>query len=476
MATIDEIVQQVISTLQEQSRNTEALPQEGNAGSVGSFVALKKADNSMVQVPISVIETMINEKIDEIPTTGSGGTGEIADGAVTERKLSLDVKDKLNTAYDKANLADSLFINDGIEIYKGALRADEDPELNPDNPNFLFSSKILGNGETVVLADGFSFVSYKTFDGDTEFDYVRYVDKKLTLEEGNVYQLGIRRDDGNGVDDVDFSKVIKSFIRNPYTWGKYSNLDNFTPQGRYTISGSREANAQDNMPIYNGGNVEARLEVIENENTLVQILTLLNVGGGDGNIYTRTCQNGSWGSWGKLQTNVEVGVINQQQMDALEDNGIYSGVLETTGETFVLVVINNYSIATQAGYGGYISHLKYSVGLDGVVKVETRRRDAYGFWTDWQGIGGGKPSELLVPSEWQGKLSTLSDGVHEFYGDCSFGKSGTLWGWADSYRYNSGEPTYIKLIKKGQDTALAQAIGTAASATRMINIQTETLL
>ena len=66
MATTEDIVKQVISTLQEQSRNTESLPQEGNAGSVGSFVALKKADNSMVQVPISVIETMINEKFNTL--------------------------------------------------------------------------------------------------------------------------------------------------------------------------------------------------------------------------------------------------------------------------------------------------------------------------------------------------------------------------------------------------------------------------
>ena len=410
---------------------------------------------------------------------GGGGTGDIADGAVTERKLSTDVKNKLNTAYDKATLADNLFINDGITFIQGALHDEGDIY---EGTNFRATSlPIYSGGEKITVNSGYKITKYVWYyDGevidygdvnDTDFDSF-----ELAGTESAFIRIEVCRTDNKAISRNEYPNIVKSFIRKPVAWSATCNMNNFVCAGRYTISGSREANANDNIPIYNGGNIEARLEVIENENTLVQILTLLNVGGGDGNIYTRTRQDNTWGQWGKLQTNVEVGVVNQQQMDALVDNGIYSGILSTTGETFVLVVINNYAIATQAGYGGYISHLKYSVGLDGVVKVETRRRDAFGSWGEWQGIGGGKPSELLVPSEWQGKLSMLSDGVHEFYGDCSFGKSGTLWGWADSYRYNVGEPTYIKLIKKGQDTALAQAIGTAASATRMINIQTETLL
>ena len=177
-----------------------------------------------------------------------------------------------------------------------------------------------------------------------------------------------------------------------------SSLNDYTDNGEYHITGER-INSEDGLPILNMyGYIEGTLKVITepNTNTSTQILTLLNVGGGDGNIYTRTRQDNTWGTWGKLQTNVEVGLINQQQMDALIDNGICSGILSTTGETFVLVVINNYAIATQAGYGGYISHLKYSVGLDGVVKIETRRRDAFGSWTDWQSIGGGSSYTLPI--------------------------------------------------------------------------------
>lgn len=437
-------------------------------------------ENSFVNInytlmPVKTIaETIaeLSDKIDNIPT------GEIADGSVTEQKLSPNVKNKLNTAYDKATLADTLISNfNNIKPKIGAVNNDGTIYYGTS-----FCSHIALTGEGILsLNDGYFIdkVLFLVKDGSVIDIYGENLNI-TSLEFGDdtmSWLIEFRKSDNTTFNNNDLEKVIKNVSFNSVAWNEYSNLDNYNCTGEYVIRGERKNN-DDNMPINNLGNIEARLNVIADTigKNATQVLTLLNVGGGDGNIYTRTRQDNTWGAWGKLQTNIEVGVINQQQMDALVDNGIYSGILSTTGETFVLVVINNYAIATQAGYGGYISHLKYSVGLDGVVKVETRRRDAFGSWTDWQSIGGSKPSELLVPSEWQGKLSTLSDGVHEFYGDCSFGKSGTLWGWADSCRYNTGEPTYIKLIKKGQDTALAQAIGTAASATRMINIQTETLL
>lgn len=358
--------------------------------------------------------------------------------------------------------------------------------INPDGSvlpsNAIRANIMLSDGFRLVVNDGYLIGRVVLLENGEAVDV--WSDKlnlaELTIDSGTqlTWLLDIYKKDNTEFSAAELDTVIKSLTFDTIRWDKDSNLNDYQGNGEYYIQGTRTRTANDNMPILNEGDVEGTLKVIADSvsKTAVQILTLLNVGGGDGNIYTRTRQDNTWGQWGKLQTNVEVGVINQQQMDALVDNGIYSGVLSTTGETFVIICINNYAIATQAGYGGYISQLKYSVDLAGVVKVETRRRDAFGSWTEWQSIGGSKPSELLVPSEWQGKLSTLSDGVYEFYGDCSFGKSGTMWGWADSCRYNTGEPTYIKLIKKGQDTALAQAIGTAASATKMINIQTETLL
>lgn len=360
-------------------------------------------------------EEDLSERIDNIPTGGggTGGTGDIADGAVTESKLSTVVKKKLNTAYDKANLADSLFVNDGIEIYKGVLVEKSDPYTGTSYE--MYSSKILANGEKVVLAEGFKFTSYKIFKGDAEIFYSAFDGNELTLEDkGYIYQLGIARSDNDSVTSTDFRKVIKSFIRNPYAWDSNSNLNNFTLQGRYTIRGEREANANDNMPIYNGGKVEARLEVLENENTLVQRLLLLNVGGGDGNIYTRTRQNGSWGAWGKLQTNIEVGrVEGSNAFDNFTDNGMYSGVYAygSTAETFVLVVINAYL------YGGGVAQLKYSTLLDGTTTVKIRTR-VNNSWGEWQGLGG----DYTLPIATADVLGGIkSNSTYGYVGDNPFG-------------------------------------------------------
>lgn len=346
-------------------------------------------DNAYVKPESGIPKNDLSAEVQEV----INNVGKVADGSVTEQKLSFDVKDKLNTAYDKANLADGLFLNNGIVFKKGVLTEEGVRESVTD---YAYSNKILGNGETITVGNGYKIINYKVYDGEEEpwFDN-NYNDTTLFLDKGYVFQFSVR-----GGIITNYNNIVKSFIRNPYDWDSNSNLNNFICAGRYTISGSREANANDNMPIYNGGNIEAKLEVIENENTLVQILTLLNVGGGDGNIYTRTWQNGSWDAWGKLQTNIEVGLIGVGQsktFDDFIDNGMYSGVNAywtdavnyiTSVETFVLVVINAYL------YDGGIAQLKYSTLLDGTttVKIRTRVNDS---WGEWQSIGGDESSYTL---------------------------------------------------------------------------------
>ena len=175
-------------------------------------------------------------------------------------------------------------------------------------------------------------------------------------------------------------------------WDVENNLDDYTTEGVYNIKGNRVTG--DNMPINNEGNITARLNVLvteSNDNKVVtQVLNLNNNQGGEGNVYIRSQQNGTWKPWGKLQTNVEVGQITPDDMSNLTDNGIYSGVCVdgTTIETFVLIVINNYLAATQAGFGAYVSQLKYAIDLNRGNTVKTRTRDAYGIWNDWSSIGG----------------------------------------------------------------------------------------
>lgn len=202
-------------------------------------------------------------------------------------------------------------------------------------------------------------------------------------------------------------------------WPDGSNLNDYTTDGVYSIKGKRVNG--DNMPILNEGVIAARLTVLSTDdgagNTVVtQVLSLNNNAGGEGNVYVRSSQEGHWKPWGKLQTNIEVGQVNT--LDNLTDNGMYSGVLmaDTGFDTFVLVVINNYAAAVPAGYGWYVSQLKYSLGLDGTVTVKTRRMDYTNTWTEWENLRGSAGTsniEAEAPlAQKDGKLSlNIGDGL-----------------------------------------------------------------
>lgn len=180
------------------------------------------------------------------------------------------------------------------------------------------------------------------------------------------------------------------------------DIDNYIGTGEYVICGS--SNKCLHLPIINNGYIYGNLKVISDIDTATQILTLLNVVGGDGNIYTRTYQNGVWEPWGKMQTNVEVGAIGvgrSQSFDNFIDNGMYSGVnyywedesnYIVGAETFVLISINGY--LTGAG----VTQLKYSIKTNGKIDIQTRlgtrNSDETISWTSWNNINDTK--EIIV--------------------------------------------------------------------------------
>lgn len=201
-----------------------------------------------------------------------------------------------------------------------------------------------------------------------------------------------------------------------------TSMDDLTNKGIYKLNDTLKNT--DKLPITNTGtNYDARLTVLNgNNNTVGQVLTLLNDGGSDTNIYTRTKEsNGNWKSWTKLQTNVEVGMITQTDMNNLIDNGIYSGVCidsDNTPETFVLICINNYAAAAGANPSApiqSISHLKYSLCLStdggitpGKIKIQKRGRDTEGNWDDWEEIGTNNiPVEALNSDSYILKNNTV---------------------------------------------------------------------
>lgn len=207
-----------------------------------------------------------------------------------------------------------------------------------------------------------------------------------------------------------------------------SSLDTFDKTGLYIFNNIDRGNVvNDGIPITNDGLFSARLEVLNIGNNVSQILHLHNDEGGDINIYTRfKNENTGWESWGKLQTNIEVGQVNT--LDNLIDNGVYSGVLTdgttsslgTFYDTFVLIVINNYSVAGPLGRQRSISQLKYNLTLDGIVKIEKRVRYTNDIWSDWEIIGGNFAElEEKVNKSFSSLMTAIDDkvGIMLSFGD-----------------------------------------------------------
>ena len=211
-------------------------------------------------------------------------------------------------------------------------------------------------------------------------------------------------------------------------WGVGSNINVFTEQGAYSIAGERLSKG-DGLPIDNaspGHTVSARLVVIDSsisgtgdsgDKCVTQILALCNRIGGDGDVYVRTgsasgknllAGGTGWGQWGKLQTNVEVGQVTS--LNGFTDNGIYSGVY-TDGssffETFVMVVINNYSLVNATGKVRSISQFKYALGIDGTFSYKTRvgQGNTGISWGEWVSLGAASTNDIQDNSITAQKLS-----------------------------------------------------------------------
>lgn len=179
------------------------------------------------------------------------------------------------------------------------------------------------------------------------------------------------------------------------TWGKDSNIDNYVTQGFYIINGER-LSADDGLPIINsnpGHTIAATLIVTDStinsgKMCVTQFLMMSNRLGNDGNMYVRTATGNTsgltWGAWGRMATNIEVGEVNS--LNSFIDNGIYSGIYNsgTSIETFVMIVINNYLAAGSMNTTRSISQFKYALALDGSVTFQKRSGGAgvLGSWRD----------------------------------------------------------------------------------------------
>ena len=354
---------------------------------------LATESGSAINIPQATISSLGGIIVGEGLIADENGKLSIDEKSIDEKKLSNELNNKINKIEAQATLADTLAINDGIILGFGALIENSEPYTGTNY--CAHSNKILANGETLVVNTGYTISAFKIFEGEQEILYSNKVENKEILldNKGCYYQFEFRKEIPTTFTNEELSNIVKSFLRKPFNWKSNDNIDNFTSQGTYNISGYRTGTT-DNLPINNTGKFNARLTVLAAGDCITQVLTLLNVGGGDGNIYVRTKQAGTWEPWGKLQTNIEVGAIGLGQsrnFDHLTDNGIYSGAnIYSTGtgdngypltayETFVLIVINGYLTS------GGVSQLKYSLLPDGTTCVATRTMQD-NVWSEWHDI------------------------------------------------------------------------------------------
>ena len=332
------------------------------------------------------------------------GKVSLAAGAVGKKQLATGVVAKIDSMGDKLQHAASFAVNDGVALHIGALVENNTPYSGTNYR--AYTDKLLSNGEHLIVNEGYSISTYKIFDGEQEISFVANLDlKQITLDGEHLnYQLEFKKDDTTAFASSELPVVIKYFQRNLIAWSAGSRIDNYIAPGTYNIKGDR-TNLADGLPIYNTGSFSARLTVLAAHNCVTQVLTLLNVSGGDGNVYTRTCQHGAWGTWGKLQQNVEVGETTS--LDAYIDNGIYSGVYTngtTLFETFVMVVINNYAVAAATGTERNITQLKYAVDTNGAFSCHVRTGQGadtveWGEWRDLDAVTTDRIQDGAVTAE-----------------------------------------------------------------------------
>lgn len=207
-------------------------------------------------------------------------------------------------------------------------------------------------------------------------------------------------------------------------WGAGSHINSYTEQGSFNICGKR-VNADDGLPISSsevGQMISAKLFVLDssvsdNELCVTQLLVLSNGSAISGNTYIRTANSANkealqssdstaWSPWGKFQQNIDLGTT--RSFDKLTENGFYSGVY-IDGSAFLLVVVNNWEVATDKGQIGSICQYKYAVGLDGTFSYKARvgRGNNSTFWGEWAIINSNE-----IDSKVENAIIETSEAIH----------------------------------------------------------------
>lgn len=380
-----------------------------NGSPTWSYWTLAGEDDAVIEIPKATPVSLGAVIVGEGLAVDADGKLSLAEKSIGEEYLTTALNDKINEAAIKAGAIDLFVQNSGLTLHYGALLRNDAPY--PGTNLRVHTDKILSAGEQLVVNDGYVISALKIFDGEHEIAYADNLnEKEYPLDaKGMHYQFEFSKLNMTPFTDDELPQVIKAYQRRPIVWSSTHHINHFVAAGTYNISGQR-INAADGLPIANaasGHSINARLVVLdssipasskESDKCITQVLILSNRVGGDGDIYLRTGRaadtahliaGNGWGTWGKLQQNIEVG--QTASLDEYIDNGIYSGVYTngtTFFETFVMVVINNYAVAAATGTARNITQVKYAVDTNGAFCYHARTGQGSDsvVWGEWRDL------------------------------------------------------------------------------------------
>lgn len=390
-----------------------------------NYWTLATEDDAVIEIPKATPVSLGAVIVGDGLAVDADGKLSVAGKSICEERLTSALNDKINVAATKANATDLFVQNSGLALHYGALLQDDAPY--PGTDLRVHTDKIFSGGEQLVVNDGYVISALKIFDGEQEIAYADNLnEKEYPLDaKGMHYQFEFSKLNMTPFTDDELPQVIKAYHRRPIVWSSVHHINHFVAAGTYNIVGQR-TNSADGLPIANaasGHSINARLVVLdssipagskESDKCITQILTLSNRVGGDGDIYVRTGRaadtahliaGNGWGTWGKLQQNIEVGQTTS--LDAYIDNGIYSGVYTngtTLFETFVMVVINNYAVAAATGTVRNITQVKYAVDTNGAFCYHARTGQGsdnveWGEWRDLDAVTTDRIQDGAVTAE-----------------------------------------------------------------------------
>ena len=394
-----------------------------------NYWTLATPDGATIDIPKATPSSLGGVIVGQGLAVDADGKVTIAGNSIGSEALTHSLNVKIDTAAAKANLADLFVFNEGLTLHTGALIENSAPYAGTTYT--AYTDRILANGEFLVANSGYIITACKVFNGEQETEFhanLAFDSYHLAGDATTYYQLQFVKNDATAFTVDELSQVVRLYRRKPIVWNANSHIDRFITPGTYSISGQR-TNVADGLPIANaasGHTLHARLVVLDSSITgsgkasdkcITQILTLSNRVGGDGNIYVRTgraasegqlaCGNG-WGTWGKLQQNIEVG--QTASLDGYVDNGIYSGMYTngtTFFETFVMLILNNYAVAAATGAARSITQVKYAVDIDGTFSYHVRNGQGSDNveWGDWRDLDAVTTSRIQDGAVTAQKLS-----------------------------------------------------------------------